>query len=131
MNTQTLKELIEINTFDEKSNNEMVDYLVKKFKPFSQEIIKLKNPDYDKYNLVIGLNTKLKNIDNAIILSGHIDTVIADEKAYQTNPYTITQIDNKIFGLGVIDMKCFFSTIIDNICLIKNLNYPHCYLYNL
>ena len=42
----------------------------------------------NKKNMIIGINTKLKDIE-PIVLSGHIDTVGADEEKYDTNPYDL------------------------------------------
>ena len=123
METKTLSDLIAIKSFDLFENKEIINYLEKRFFSYAEEIVRIKNPDNAKENLVIGINCKLKNT-NAIILSGHIDTVVADEKAWFTNPYEATEKDGKIYGLGAIDMKCFFASIIDNIEKIKNINVP-------
>lgn len=78
----------------------------------------------DKSNaLLIGINTKLKDIE-PIILSGHIDTVCANEKLYETNPYKLTEIDGKCYGLGSIDMKSFVAIVMDNIEIIKKVDCP-------
>lgn len=116
-------ELVNIKSFDENQNSEIINYLEQTFATCKQ-IEKIKNDDNNIYNLVVGINTNLKNIDNAIILSGHIDTVVADEKSYNTNPYQATLVDDKIYGLGVIDMKCFFASILDNLEFLKKQSSP-------
>ena len=124
-NLKYLKELIETKSFDTKNNEKIVEYLMKSFGTCSKEIIKINNNLNDKNNLLIGLNCNLKNLNDAIILSGHMDTVIADESSYKTNPYSATIIEDNLFGLGSIDMKSFFATILNNIKELKNLNSPH------
>lgn len=119
-----IKDLISIKSFDTKQNKEIITYLEKQFSPIAKEIIKIKNKNNDCENMLIGLNTKLENARNAIVLSGHIDTVIADEKEYKTNPYQPTQIGDKIFGLGAIDMKSFFACILNNAKELLKLNSP-------
>lgn len=84
---KNLEELVSIKSYDTKQNKEIINYLEKRFAPFSEEIVKVKSSEDDREGLIIGLNTKLKNINDAIVLSGHIDTVVADEKLYNTNPY--------------------------------------------
>lgn len=123
-NLRTISELIEIPSFSEIENKKIIEYLIKKFEPYSSEIARLKNISNNKENLLIGINTKLKNVSDAIVLSGHIDTVVADEKSYDTNPYQPTIKNGKLFGLGVIDMKCFFASIIDNLEQIKQIQKP-------
>lgn len=117
---KTIEELISINSYSEDENEEVVKYLTDKFEPYAKEIIKVKNRANGKNNLIIGLNTFVKNTD-AIILSGHIDTVIpGDSRPYKNGEI----INNRLYGLGVIDMKCFFASIIDNIQEISDLKKP-------
>lgn len=121
---ENLKELVSIKSFDIKQNKEIINYLEKRFAPNSKEIIKVKSLKDDREGLIIGINTQLKNINNAIVLSGHIDTVTADEKLYKTNPYCPTLIGNRMYGLGTIDMKSYFGCILDNLDKIRALKKP-------
>lgn len=73
--------------------------------------------------LIAGLNTKLKDIE-PIVLAGHIDTVKANEKLYDTNPYVLTEINDRAYGLGSIDMKSFTAVVLDNIKRIKCIKMP-------
>ena len=78
-------------------------------------------PDSEGLNhLLIGLNYKLNNLDNAILLSGHMDTIKPD-KNWNIDPYIE---DNKLFGLGSTDMKAFFAALIVNKENISNLSVP-------
>ena len=85
---KNLEELVSIKSFDTKQNKEIIGYLEKRFASYSKEIIKVKSLEDDREGLIIGLNTKLDNVKDAIVLSGHIDTVVADEKLYNTNTYS-------------------------------------------
>ena len=124
INLKTLSELVNISSFDLKQNKKIINYLTSRFEPFADEIVKLKTPASNKENLLIGINTKLNNVSNAVVLSGHIDTVVASEAEWKTNPCKLTNVSGRVYGLGVIDMKCFFASIIDNIQQIKKLNIP-------
>lgn len=123
-NYQFIKDLIQIKSFDLTQNKQIIQYLTEQFTPYSKEIITLKHTNSDRESLLIGVNTALKDVPNAIILSGHIDTVVANEELYNTDPYTATEIDNKIYGLGAIDMKSFFATILNNIEQLKTFKKP-------
>lgn len=118
-----LKKLISIKSY-EKNNKEIIEYLIGEFSKYAKEIITVENDTDGKLNLIIGLNTNLKDVGEAIILSGHIDTVAPDEKLYNTNPLEGVVIDDKIFGLGSIDMKSFFASILANVNELKNMNVP-------
>lgn len=124
-NLEILKDLVSIKSFDTNSNEEIVNYLIKKFKPYAEEIKIIENCKLNKKkNLLIGLNNKIDNINDAIILSGHMDTVVADESLYKTNPYTPTLINDKLYGLGTIDMKSYFAIILNNIEELKKIKKP-------
>ena len=123
MNTlQTVSKLVELKSYSTEENSQIIDFLISKFEPYSKEMLKVKKPNSNIYNLLVGFNTKIYNTQ-AIILSGHIDTVVANE-TYSTNPFEATVIDNKLYGLGVIDMKCYFATIIDNLDTLSKSNIP-------
>lgn len=119
-----LKELVKIKSYDTSQNKEIIDYLELQFKPYSKEIIRLKNAGDDRESLLVGINTKLKDISDAVVLSGHIDTVVANESEYNTNPYVATIVGDKMYGLGIIDMKAYFACILNNISEIKKLKKP-------
>lgn len=119
-----LKKLISIKSYSLTENKEIIEYLKGEFEKVAKEVLIIKNDDCEKSNMLIGLNTKLKNVKDAIVLSGHIDTVTANECEYKTNPYKGTVIGDKIYGLGSIDMKSFFASILANLKNLKKLPYP-------
>lgn len=43
-----------------------------------------------------------------LVLAGHTDTVPFDEALWTVNPLGLTERDNRLYGLGVCDMKGFF-----------------------
>lgn len=119
-NLEYLKELVDIKSFSKEENEEIVNYLINKFSPFAKEIKIIPNNRFNnKKNIIIGLNTELKNVNNVIILSGHMDTVVADESLYKTNPYFPTLIKDKLYGLETIDMNSYFGVILNNIEELK------------
>lgn len=61
-----------------------------------------------KYNLL----AKLGSGTGGLLLSGHSDTVPFDEKGWYSDPFTITNRDDKFYGLGSCDMKGFFAFIL-------------------
>lgn len=119
-----LKDLVSIKSFNTKENKQIIEYLKNKLSPFASEIITLTNKTDGRQSLLVGINTKLKNVSDAIVLSGHIDTVVADEKLYTTNPFAPTIANGKMFGLGTIDMKSFFACILSNLEVLKSKNRP-------
>ncbi len=118
---ENLKELVAINSYDNGDN--IIEYLKNKFLRESEEIKIIKNKENENKSLIVGLNTKLKDIE-PIVLSGHIDTVAPDKEKYNTNPLELTELGDKAYGLGSIDMKSFTAVILDNISRLKSLWCP-------
>ena len=45
---------------------------------------------------------------DGLVLSGHTDTVPFDEALWQSDPFQVTEREEKFYGLGTCDMKGFF-----------------------
>ena len=90
-------------------NREVIDILANWLEAlgFSIEIIPLEDPR--KANLIATLGSG----PGGLVLSGHTDTVPCDEKLWQQSPFTLTEADNRFYGLGVCDMKGFFPFAIE------------------
>lgn len=48
-----------------------------------------------------------------LILSGHSDTVPCDPELWQSDPFKLTQKNQRLYGLGATDMKGFFPLVIE------------------
>ena len=48
-----------------------------------------------------------------LVLSGHTDTVPFDGELWQSDPFRLTERDNRLYGLGTCDMKGFFALAIE------------------
>lgn len=75
---------------------------------FQTEIIPLKG-SHAKANLIATLGSG----PGGLVLSGHTDTVPFNESRWSSNPLSVTERDNKLFGLGTTDMKGFFPIVIE------------------
>lgn len=75
---------------------------------FNVEITEL-DTSPGKYNLAAKLGTG----DGGLMLAGHTDTVPFDDSRWQFDPFKLSEQDNKLFGLGSIDMKGFFAFVIN------------------
>jgi len=80
---------------------------------FKIEILPI-DDNHNKYNLVAILGPK-NNISKGLVLSGHSDTVPYDEGKWNTNPFQLTELNGRLYGLGTSDMKSFFAIIISSI----------------
>ena len=62
-----------------------------------------------KANLIATLGTG----PGGLVLAGHTDTVPFDEGAWQSDPFTLLDRDQRFYGLGSTDMKGFFPLAIE------------------
>jgi len=74
---------------------------------FTVEIQAL-TPSGHKANLIATLGSG----PGGLVLSGHTDTVPFDEGRWRSDPLTLTERDNRLYGLGSADMKGFFPLAI-------------------
>lgn len=58
-----------------------------------------------KFNLLATLGSG----PGGLILSGHTDTVPCNIEKWQSDPFSLTDKDNRFYGLGSCDMKGFFA----------------------
>ncbi len=65
--------------------------------------------DPEKLNLI----ARLGQGGEGLVLSGHTDTVPFDEGAWTTDPFTLTEKEGRLYGLGASDMKSFFPLVIE------------------
>ena len=88
---------------------------------FAVNVLPLPNKG-GKANLIATLGSG----EGGLVLSGHTDTVPCDEKHWDTDPYTLTEIDSVVHGLGTCDMKGFFPIALEAASLFrsKKLNKP-------
>lgn len=98
-----LKDLIGFNTIKDKENKQIIEYIENILigKGFKTE--------YKEKNLImsIGENPKLGFL-------GHTDTV-EYISGWDTSPFELTKKENKLYGLGVCDMKGGFAAFLDAI----------------
>ena len=103
---QILEKLISFDTVSSNSNLEIISYCEKILKDAGAETTLIKNTEETKANLFATIGP----VDQpGIILSGHTDVVPVTSQKWQTNPFKLTEIDNKLYGRGTADMKSFVA----------------------
>lgn len=67
------------------------------------------DPVRHKVNLIATLGPPQ---GQGLVLAGHTDTVPCDASGWLTDPFTLAERDQRLYGLGSADMKLFFALII-------------------
>jgi acetylornithine deacetylase len=75
------------------------------------EILPIKNQP-DKANLIATLGTG----PGGLVLAGHTDTVPWDEGRWHHDPFKLSRVDGRLYGLGTADMKAFLALAIEAAC---------------
>jgi acetylornithine deacetylase len=60
-----------------------------------------------------------------LVLSGHTDTVPLDEHLWKTDPFKLTEKEDRWYGLGTCDMKSFFALIIEALAGLESKTFQH------
>ncbi|MDO3721094.1 acetylornithine deacetylase [Marinobacter sp. chi1] len=92
------------------SNEAVVHLLASWLEPLGFDLEILPVPGVPgKFNLIATLGSG----PGGLVLSGHTDTVPFDDKRWQSDPFQLTERDNRWYGLGTCDMKGFFALAIE------------------
>lgn len=100
------------------SNAGVIDYLAEHFTAlgFDCEIVASDSiSGRQKANLIATMGRG----PGGLVLSGHSDTVPTDDALWQTDPFRLTEKDNRFYGLGSADMKGFFPIIMEAVRDLK------------
>ena len=94
----------------DQSNREVIDTLASWLHDlgFNTEIQTVE-VDGSKANLIATLGSG----NNGLVLAGHTDTVPFDEGRWRFDPFSLSEADNRLYGLGTADMKSFFALVIE------------------
>ncbi len=114
-----LTELVRIPSYGKiEPDHKMIEYLKKNFQD-CEETVEMVDKNGNTH-LLVGVNQPLHNLNNAIVLSGHIDTV----RETDNHVCNVSVEGNTLKGLGISDMKAFIATIIANLDYLKQLDIP-------
>ena len=63
--------------------------------------------------------------EGGLVLAGHTDTVPYDETKWQSDPFTVTEQDDRLYGLGTCDMKGFFPVALEAVQTLPGFEQLH------
>jgi acetylornithine deacetylase len=97
--------------FDQ-SNSQVVNLLANWFEDAGCSIeIQVVSEQPEKLNLI----ARMGEGEGGLVLSGHTDTVPFDEHIWEQDPLRLVEKDNRLYGLGASDMKCFFPLVLETL----------------
>ncbi|WP_428604076.1 acetylornithine deacetylase [Sedimenticola sp.] len=94
----------------DQSNESVIQYLADWCRSAGFQVEVLPIPGHpNKFNLVASAGKG----PGGLVLSGHTDTVPFDEQRWQSDPFRLTERDDRLYGLGTSDMKAFFALALE------------------
>lgn len=101
---EMLARLVGFDTTSRNSNLPLIDFVSDYLAAYGVQLVRVPSDDGQKANLYATVGPKAPG---GIVLSGHTDVVPVDGQDWQTDPWTLTERDGKLYGRGTTDMKSF------------------------
>ncbi len=106
---ELLARLIAFDTTSRNSNLPLVDFLAGYLDRSGIRIQRNLSADGTKANLVVWLGPEPSGDRKGLVLSGHMDTVPAEEDGWRSDPFTLTDEGDRWVARGSSDMKGFLA----------------------
>ncbi|MEO8344222.1 MAG: acetylornithine deacetylase [Betaproteobacteria bacterium] len=103
-----IKKLVSFDTTSRESNLALIEWLNAYFAGYGIASTLTFDDDKRKANLFATIPATDGNATTGgIVLSGHTDVVPVDGQPWDTNPFEVAQVGDRLVGRGVTDMKSF------------------------
>ncbi|XOV86077.1 MAG: acetylornithine deacetylase [Pseudomonadota bacterium] len=63
--------------------------------------------------------------EGGLVLSGHTDTVPVNPELWQSDPFRLSERNNRWYGLGACDMKSFFALVLEALAPYAGVPFRH------
>lgn len=115
------RRLVAIDSTSALSNLPIADELAGYAEGKASSIEYLHAPSEEKANLLIRFGPEG---DGGLILSGHMDAVPATESTWDSDPFTLTEREDRYVGRGAADMKGFLAVAMNAAISAESLRKP-------
>lgn len=106
-----LRELVAIDSQVTKENTSVIELIQSWFTGYDTEVQDWQRPDGVKgKNCIVKIPGKIS--DQATVFICHLDTVPTSSQ-WKTDPFTLTESDEKLYGLGACDVKGGIAALIE------------------
>ena len=101
-----LRELVGFDTTSRNSNLPLVERVASRLRDSGIEARIIASDDGEKANLFA---TAGPDVEGGVVLSGHTDVVPVDGQDWSSDPFELTERDDRLYGRGAADMKGFLA----------------------
>ena len=109
---EILRKLVAFDTTSFKSNLDLIKFIENYLNDFNIKSKLVYDETKNKANLFATIG---KDSKGGIVLSGHTDVVPTKNQKWSSDPFTLTERDNKLFGRGSSDMKGFIAVVLSRV----------------
>lgn len=106
---EILRRLVAFDTTSRNSNLALVDYVAGLLDRPGVALRRVVSEDGTKANLVATFGPAGDERRLGLVLSGHTDTVPAEEPDWTSDPFTLVERDGRLYARGAADMKGFVA----------------------
>ncbi len=101
---EILEKLVSFPTVSSESNLELIDWVESYLDGHGVTSTRVPDATGEKASLYANIGP---DVEGGVILSGHTDVVPVEGQAWDTDPFSVTEIDGLLYGRGTCDMKGF------------------------
>ncbi len=101
-----LERLIAFDTTSRHSNLALIGWVEEYLTGLGARVERVPSADGQKSNLHAFIGPE---VDGGVVLSGHTDVVPVDGQNWSTDPFVLTEKNDKLYGRGTCDMKGFVA----------------------
>ena len=120
---EILKKLVSFDTTSFKSNLDLIKFIENYLNDLNIKSELIYDETKNKANLFATIGP---NLQGGIVLSGHTDVVPITKQNWTSDPFILTERDDKLFGRGSSDMKGFIAIVLSRVSAMveKKLKKP-------
>jgi len=111
-----LARLIAFDSVSTRPNRPLIDWVADYLAGHGVDAFVQPNADGTKANLFATIGP---DQEGGIVLSGHTDVVPVDDQVWQTDPFTLSDRDGRLYGRGTADMKGFVALCLALVPILK------------
>ncbi len=103
---EMIARLVGFATVSRDSNLELIEYVRDYLAGHGVESHLVHNADASKANLFATIGPM---VEGGVVLSGHTDVVPVDGQPWDSDPFSLTERNGRLYGRGAADMKSFYA----------------------
>lgn len=118
-----LTRLVAFDTTSHRSNLELIDCVAEELRKHGVEPLLLPHVQDDgvrKANLFATFPAQDGSTEGGVVLSGHTDVVPVEGQDWDSDPFTVTERDGRLYGRGTADMKGYLAVIMSRLEAISS-----------